>query len=1102
MVSTFSAGRHNNPDYSVFPRETRGEFREVTGGKTCPICGMDYWCATTDDGAVMCERAERDGLSTAGWKVLKRGAGANHAALILRRDDGLSSSPQPAREPRQRKVKAAKFSPEVWEQRDAAYRLHAAVERAALAEKLGVDEAALNALSCGWSVDGFWTFPERNAAGDIVGISTRLAVPIKSREGKVTTKKMIVGSSHGLFYGPSTFSESSGPILLVEGASDTAAAYSMGLTAAIGRPSSTGGVDDLAELLRDIPGGRQIVVVGENDEREAVIKGKKSIISPGRNGAILTATRLAEKLGRPILWAMPQAGAKDTREYLQAAGRDAGGKFLELLLEAATTVDPPGADTDIELMPDRGPARNLDEWRSEATASKIAAMQKTGYFLDRGAVGTGKTVGTIKALEAAGWPSFLWIMPDHVNCNERAAEIKKMHGIDVAVYPKIDEDNCGNLAAVRKAQANGLVAGAAVCPSCPLKEACEKNGYLALKEKADQSEHRVATISRAAASDSIFRKKRFKKSGPIEAGEKKTWVRPAPEAIIFDERVGDALAEIISTRLSDIELVKYFLANVTAGEITASRRKVKPEHAVFAGTLAAVIAAIEKAAVNVAGGGAHLVELPESAEAPRMWQAVFADWLESFGTSRPRNEEDQERFAAAMRLITLAGTGRIKEVWAAGDRTRTKKVVITVVAKRLADLPKAATVLLLDADATVEDLAARSGLKVNDITPAGHIPTVQPVRQVLLDVANAAAASTTAKIITTHLRNSPYRKLGVIGHKRALGEVFQEDQSMMQKPHLTARDRERVAMRAGFGTGPDRGSNVWPTVCDELAVIGTPRAPVVRQWLIAHGKIEAAGLTDGDWGEIRWEGVTTEGVRKFFTTCGYRNPEWRQAAKAVHRTALMQPGGRARAILESGIPVTLYTSEPTGFPVDESVKAIMPAVHEAVEAVMSLLEQPESANGPNSYLEPLALSVPVRSPDVVSYLMFETGIGRRAAQRKIDLAVKADRLERLEGGRLIRLALPSSCRPATEAPQRLPEAPKVSPLVLALSRSPLPPARPAVVTVRLVPETAARAASIDTRLEYSALPSPPRREIAPVWTSDPTPGDIKCAWMPPLMMTG
>ena len=50
---------------------------------------------------------------------------------------------------------------------------------------------------------------------------------------------------------------------------------------------------------------------------------------------------------------------------------------------------------------------------------------------------------------------------------------------------------------------------------------------------------------------------------------------------------------------------------------------------------------------------------------------------------------------------------------------------------------------------------------------------------------------------------------------------------------------------------------------------------------------------------------------------------------------------------------------------------------------------------------------------------------------------------------------------------------------------PRPIGDPVIVTVRLVPETAAPAASIDTRLEYSALP-PPRGEIEPAWTSDPS----------------
>jgi hypothetical protein len=226
-------------------------------------------------------------------------------------------------------------------------------------------------------------------------------------------------------------------------------------------PSNTGGVPILAALLLDVPAGRQIVVVGENDDRDG--------ICPGRNGAILTATRLAEELGRPILWAMPPAGAKDTRDFLRAKGKKAGPQFVELLLAGATTIEPPGG-AGIERMPDRGPARSLDEWRKEAFDRRIAALQKPGFYLDRSEVGSGKTKATIDALAAAEHGQVLWLMPDHANCDERVKELRKA-GKQAVAYPALDEKNCGNIEAVREAQSFGLVAGAAVCPSCPLKAA-------------------------------------------------------------------------------------------------------------------------------------------------------------------------------------------------------------------------------------------------------------------------------------------------------------------------------------------------------------------------------------------------------------------------------------------------------------------------------------------------------------------------------------------------------------------------------------------------------------------------------------------------------
>jgi hypothetical protein len=997
MISAERGEGHRSSNVS----KNRGNFREVSKRAPCPICGQPGWCMTADEGAVViCMRAVRDSLSTRGYTVLK--PTKDRVGLILRRDDSLYSDEPRGRTPRrERQAKPASISPVIWKQRAAGYQMHMGDRRAALAGDLGVDEAALAALHCGWIQEkGVWTFPERDATGAVVGISTRLAAPIRSSDGKVTSKKMITGSHHGLFYDPEAWAAGEGPILLVEGASDTAAALTMGL-AAVGRPSNTAGVRDLTILLRDLPAGRPIVVVGENDDRDG--------ICPGRNGAILTATRLAEKLGRPVLWAMPPAGAKDTREYLRANGPAAGPRFVELLLAGATAISPPGGaegDPEIERMPDRGPERNLDEWRQESLERRIAALRKPGIYLDRGEVGTGKTKTTIRAISDTDQPSMLWLMPAHANCDELVNDLHK-DGIRAVSYPRLDDETCQNLDKVTQAQAIGLIAGAAVCPTCPLKLACEQSGYLALKDKADKSEYRVATISRAAASDAIFRAKSFRKDGIVEEGKPKTWTRGVPDVIVIDERVGDVLAETVTTGLEDLDVAAFILANVATDAPLAQRRyRPQPEHVAYAASLVKVIEAIRSAAENVAGCGVHRVELPPAVAPPRRWQVAFNEWVQAQRSRWDREGAWTERFAAAVRLTTLAATGGLTEVWVAGERRhRLGKVQIEVIGKRLADLPASSKVFLLDADATAEDLAARSGRQIEDITPAGHLPIKQKVRQVPLDVTKAAEPSKTWRIIEAHLHANPsVRRLGVIGHKGAVEAVLGEDDGYLQPW-----DRERVAMYAGFGTGPDRGSNMWTLACDDLAVIGTPRPPTIRQWLIAHGEIEAAALEDGEWGDLAWEGEATDGRRKVFRCRGPRHPAWRRAARAIHLAAIRQAAGRGRAILpgDAGISVTVYSDQPTGFPVDESIEAAQPAVHEAVEAVAYLARrQAESAQTPREYLGESALSS-VLSMRVVDHLMLTGNIGKRWAQRQIDLAVKAGRLERLEG-RLIRLAAPKA----------------------------------------------------------------------------------------------
>jgi hypothetical protein len=134
-----------------------------------------------------------------------------------------------------------------------------------LAVLLGVSVFALASLVVGYSEvfpgGASWMIPERNAKGQVIGISRRLVVP---RGGK--NKLAVKGSRRGLTY-PDNFKSLPGAVYITEGASDVMAGLTLGLCT-IGRPSATGGVEQLAELLCHCK--RQIIVLGENDRKDAL----------------------------------------------------------------------------------------------------------------------------------------------------------------------------------------------------------------------------------------------------------------------------------------------------------------------------------------------------------------------------------------------------------------------------------------------------------------------------------------------------------------------------------------------------------------------------------------------------------------------------------------------------------------------------------------------------------------------------------------------------------------------------------------------------------------------------------------------------------------
>ncbi len=260
--------------------------------RVCPVCGhSDNHCIALDDGsAALCPKADGAGA------VKRYGA---YGSLYM-----LSSGQMPVTLPPVKTTKARELSDKElhaqWAPRARHWWKDHGAEVGRLALVLGVAAWSLDELTCGW--DGrAWTFPERNGEGLIVGMSRRF------EDG---TKRSVTGSRRGLTYSDN-WASNPGPVLLVEGQSDTAAGITLGL-AVVGRPSNVGGVEMLRVLLSG--SDKRVVVVGERDK-------KADGRWPGMEGAKSVVMGLQKRLKRPVACHL-LPGSKDLRAWLVAQGLD------------------------------------------------------------------------------------------------------------------------------------------------------------------------------------------------------------------------------------------------------------------------------------------------------------------------------------------------------------------------------------------------------------------------------------------------------------------------------------------------------------------------------------------------------------------------------------------------------------------------------------------------------------------------------------------------------------------------------------------------------------------------------------------------------------
>ena len=271
----------------------------VTREHPCPVCEKTEWCSVSENGEmIVCMRSEseRQASGGSGW---------------------IHFSTDPHAPPIESKRVHPKLSPSECESlaRECYQSPDSPSVRAGLSESLGVSVSALESLRVGAGRDyngRCWSsWPCRDGSGQVIGLTRRY------QDG---SKKTFPGSRAGVFCRRDWYA-AKGPVLILEGGSDVAAAIDAGLCA-IGRPSNTGGAAFLSEALQAHASRRAVLVIGENDAKPEK-RGQLDFCPadcagcancwPGKYGAESVATRL----GIPDNVMFPPCEFKDFREMFR-----------------------------------------------------------------------------------------------------------------------------------------------------------------------------------------------------------------------------------------------------------------------------------------------------------------------------------------------------------------------------------------------------------------------------------------------------------------------------------------------------------------------------------------------------------------------------------------------------------------------------------------------------------------------------------------------------------------------------------------------------------------------------------------------------------------
>jgi len=260
---------------------SRNDWARVSRERHCPRCDHPDWCLIARDGsACICQRVESDKrIGDAGW------------LHKLADPVGLPTPMWTEQPPPPPQVNFGALHEECLANLHSGDGLHL---------KLGLSIDSLARMGLGWHrAHGCYTFPMMDHKRRIIGLRTRFP------DGR---KACIVGSRTGLFI---PLGLNASELWIVEGPTDCAALLGLGFNA-IGRPSNTGGHDEMVSLVDEfsLNGNRikSVVILYDRDAPKSVAERATT------NGAKRLAASLVS-IGRYVRMFRPPH-KKDVRQWV------------------------------------------------------------------------------------------------------------------------------------------------------------------------------------------------------------------------------------------------------------------------------------------------------------------------------------------------------------------------------------------------------------------------------------------------------------------------------------------------------------------------------------------------------------------------------------------------------------------------------------------------------------------------------------------------------------------------------------------------------------------------------------------------------------------